>query len=523
MSAMAIFENTFGKKEEIQTYIKFGIFVLFLVCLFSRACMYLFPKDLWLDEAFLYGAINSGRFSELVRGHLIYNQSSPFLFVMINKLIVTFIGSKPSIIYFVPFICSLTSVVIMLIVCNKIGNIFYIFSVMLIFSLSFTPVYYTAEFKQYGAEMLVSLFLLLGAINNVSRGVSQYSFLSLKNIVFYIFCILCSSTGLLFLAGILLAQFIIAWRRNALIFSKINYWNILILVIFIAAYYFWYLKSGNSQQMKDWWHRFMIPLEGSAFLSYWGETGTKIFQALFSGPGNFAVYVFVGLVGGSIMLWRKKRDLFLLLSLPVAVTFVANAVFYPPGDPWAHGGRLLLFLLPNGVLVAGWFYAWVFSRLAAFAMCPGQRRAAFWGPGRRIGCIVVLGGLAFGSMLANADYLYGMGYKEQQIAELVRIFQVNSTPESLNLVYGGAQPAYEYYGGLSGRKLPVEIMRWDWPAVKSRLEHLPDNRRILILFSHIQHMGWNRLHEIEELFTAQGRTFVKIPDHGTCLYILPKK
>lgn len=517
MGPVAIFENTFGKKEDIQTYIKFSIFVLFLVCLFSRVCIYLFPKDLWLDEAFLFGALNKGRVSELVSGHLTYNQSAPFLFVMINKLIITSLGSKPAIIRFLPFICSLISVIILLKICNKIGNSLYIFSVMLIFSLCFTPIYYAGEFKQYSVEMLISLLVLSGAINDVYPGVNQYSLLSLKNTIFYIFCISCSSTGILFLAGILLAQIIIVWRRMALRDIKINYWNIFVLAIFIAAYYFFYLKSGNSQQMKNYWNRFMIPLDWSAFWGYWGDTGVKIFQVLFAGPRKFSAYIFVGLVGGSIMLWRKERDLFLLLSMPIVVTFAANAVFYPPGDPWQPvGGRLLLFLLPNGVLVAGWFYAWVFSKLVAFAT--RQARSAFWTRIRQLGCVTVLCGLAFGSMLANANYLYGMAYKVQQIAELVRIFQVNSTSESLNLVYGGAQPAYNYYEGLSGRKLPVETMRWDWTAVKSRLEHLPDNRRILILFS-----GYHKFRELEDLFTAQGREFIKIPGWGAYLYILPKK
>lgn len=519
-TAVAFLEKAFGNKEEIETWLRIGSVFLLFLCLFSRTCMYLFPKDLWLDEGYLYELIRSKGFSELLQGHL-GTQSAPIFFVIINKLLLTYVGSDVALLYFLPFICSVISVITLFFLSHKIGDWFYVFFTMLIFSLCFTATYYSNEFKQYGMELLVSLLLLFSAIKNIEESRPDHQVLSHKTLFFYCVCILCSSTAVLFIVGIILAEILICWRRHSLKSLNINYGSLLVLIIFISAYYFLYLKSGNSPHMKNYWQRYFIPLDWASFWKYWPDVGVKIFHALFFGPLKSSVFVLAGVAGGSILLWRQKREYFLLLSLPVVVTLAANAFFYPPGHPWGApiGGRLLLFLLPNGVLVAAWFYAWALSRLASGAMRAGSGQGRVLAPGLRRGlCAVVLCGLVLGSAVANAKYLYGMDYRAQQIRELVRVIQSNSTPESLNLVYAGSYPAYQYYSALGGKKPPVESMPWAWEAVRARLEDLPENRRVFILFSQPE-----IARKAEAVLTARGRTFFKIPGYRTMLFILPEK
>lgn len=521
-NAVGFFENTLGKKWDLEIWLRFGTIILLLLCLFSRICMYLFPKDLWLDEGYTYEVLNSTGFPDLLQGHL-GNQSAPLLFVIINKLLITYIGSDVTLLYFLPFICSLISVIILFSLSSKLGNGFYIFFTMLFFSLCFTALRYSTEFKQYGIELLISLLILSNARKNEDN---LHQIFSCKNIFFYCVCILCSSSALLFLTGIIFAELIIAWRKNSFNSIKnINYWNIFILIIFIAAYYFLYLKSGNSQHMKTYWSRFMIPNDWVAFWRYWPATGYNIFEALFFGPSKLPIFIFSGLVGGSILLWRQKWDWFLLLSFPVVVTLGANAFVYPPGHGGGPlGGRLLLFLLPSAVLVAAWFYAWVFSSLAAFAAGSGSKREYFFGIGvRRALGIAVVCGLVFYSVVENVSFLYDKRYQGTQLAELVRIFQLNSTHESLNLIYAGSRPAYQYYQRTNNTQPQVEVLGWSWASVKTRLEHLPENQRVLLLVSNFWALGGEkRLGEIDGLFVAQGRTSIKIPAKGAILYILPK-
>lgn len=516
-----LFEKTFGKKENIEAYLKFFAFFILLICLFTRISMYLFPKDIWLDEASLYIAINSSGLLDLLHGNL-RGQSAPLLFVILNKFILLKIGNSQICIYFIPFICSFLSVIILSIICYKISDIFYVFSALFIFSLCFTATYYTVEFKQYSTELFISLLILYAALKNFDKPNWQETFFSAKSILFYSVCILCSSTSILFITGIIAAKLVIAWRKNMLRYSY--FLNISILVGFIAIYYFFYLKTGNSQNMKNYWQSSFIPLNWEEFWKYWPDIGYEIFLALFDRP-EIAGLIFLGLVGGSFILWRNKPNLFLLFSMPVVVTVAANFFFYPPGHRWApHGGRLLLFLIPNAVLVAAWFYAWLLNRLATFTGLPvifkgpvAKRLLHAW----RIVFISALGGLVFVSVLANARYLYTKEYHFQQLGELVRIFQCNRTPESLNLIYRGAQRAYQYYEE-HGDTPQVEILPLDLASLKTRLEYLPENRRILILFGHYWGVAGG-IHELEGMFAAQGREFIKIPAKNALLYILPKK
>lgn len=300
----------------------------------------------------MYEAINLTGIYDLLQGRLINHQSAPFVFVILNKFILSYIGSNSLCIYFIPFVCSIFSVFVLLLICRKTGDLFYVFSSILIFSLCFTATYYSTEFKQYSLELLVSLLLLYAAIKNFDEPDRKYTFFSLKRLFFYIICILCSSTAILVISGILVAEIIIVLYRKAISRLHLNYLNICILAGFIVVYYFFYLRSGNSQFMKNYWQHFFLPLNWDGFWRYWPDTGAEIFLALFGSP-KFAVLILVGLTGGSFMLLRTRPELFLLFSMPVLATLAANVFFYPPGHGGApHGGRLLLFLLPNGVLVA---------------------------------------------------------------------------------------------------------------------------------------------------------------------------
>lgn len=518
---LAQLEKFFGSKDSLDTYVKLGIVVLLFLCFFTRICIYLSPKDMWLDGAALYNGINSEGWLGLLQGKLRYMQIGPLLFILFNKFIITYLGHSSPYIYFLPFFCSMLSVVMLFLVSRKVGDSFYVFSTLLIFSFCFTPVYYSSEFKQYSTELFISAILLYIIITSLDRADSD--FLSLKKIFLYCTCILFSSSAVLFLAGILSARILIAWRRGALRAVMCNWWKVLFLLAFIAVYYFFFLKAGNSEGMKKFWKPFFIPLSWGDFCHYWSTTGIGIFQALFP-PSTFAAIVFLGLVGGCLLLWRKRKDFFLLFSLPVVVTLVANSVFYPPGHGGApHGGRLLLFLVPNAVLVAGWFYACLLRRLGSLL--------ASWGDGLRglphvrsappMVFLCILVALVGASVVANARYLYSREYYVQQVEELIGFFRCNATPGSLNLVYGPAVQAYRYYQQDAPR-LPIEVLPWEFGPVKARLEHLPESRRVLLLISHYWRIGERGLSELEDSFTRQGREYVKIPAKGAVLYILPK-
>lgn len=515
-------EIFFGNKDSLETCIRLSTVVLLLLCVFTRACVYIFAKDIWLDEAFLYNAISPQGWSDLLRGRLAVEQSAPLLFVLLNKYIISHLGRSTAWLYFFPFCCSLLSVLALFLLTRKIGKGFYVFATLLLFSFCITPVYYAGEFKPYSTDMLVSLLLLSAMVADLKG--PETKCLSFKYLLLYAVCILFSSPAVLFLAGLLGARVLIAWRRKALKEVCAGWWRLCLLLAFIAAYYFFYLRGGNTESIREYFQWTLIPLSWDAFLHYWPTLGLKIAEALFP-SFTFTVVVFLGVAGGCPLLWWKRKDLFLLLSLPVLVTLAANCVFYPPGHGGQHGGRLLLFLLPNAVLVAGCFYAWLLKRLAALLGVALPPPPMARGDGHSVGgrallsCIVFA--LVVASAVSNAQYLYARGYHVQQMAGLVRDFRSNTTPHSLNLVYDYAEPAYRYYQR-DAPELPIEVVPRDLASLKKRLSQLPPMRRVLILLSHYWDLGEQGLVELEALFAAQGRECIKIPAKGAVLYILPK-
>lgn len=511
-----------GTKNTIDTYIKIGALALLLLCILTRVFLYIFHKDLWLDEAMLFHAINETKWPDLLHGRLSHGQSAPLLFVLIHKLIISYLGTSVLYLYTFPLLCSLLSVLGLFLLSRKVGESFYVFSVMLFLSISFTATYYSAEFKQYSTEMCISVILLYTATSLLNSTVQE--FLSLKYFFLYCICVLCSSSAVLFIAGIFCAQFIIAWRRKALLLFSKNTWKILLLLIFIILYYLFYLKSGDSAAMQSYWKRYYIPLGWEPFIDYWKTTGLEIFKALFYSSKLTFLFV-LGLGGGSILLWHKKPEFFLLLSCPVLVTVTANFFFYPPGLEGApRGGRLLLFLLPNALLVIGWFYAWVLKKFAALGGDGVEvQKDVSWLPphARQILLLCMLCVLVAGSLVANGCYLYSREYYVEQTDELTQILQANRTPDSLILVYNFARCAYRYYQR-NEPKHRIEILPLRLEPLKARLERLPKNRRILLLFSHNRLLGTAGLGALEELFESQGREIVRIPAKDAMLYILPK-
>lgn len=510
-------------KFDIDTCVKLGIASVFLLCIFTRICLFIFQKDLWLDEAALVQAINLSGWQDLLSGKLLNNQSAPLLFVLINKGILSYSGTPTTLIYILPFICSLTSVIILFLVSRKVGDLFYVFSVMLIFSFCFTATYYAGEFKPYSTDICISLVLLYVTINTMKGSVS--GFWSLKNITLFFICVLASSTAAIYVAGILGAELIIAWRRGALRKLFVSWWKMLLLLFLICTYYCLYLKSGNSEAMRGYWKPYFIPLSWEALLGY-GKTAAAIFEALFYTSREMSPLLILGLIGGSVLIWHKRREYFLLLSFPVLVTVCTNLFFYPPGHGGApHGGRLLLFLLPNGVLVIAWFYAWILRKIASLIdpVCGMSKQVSRMPQcAGKIIFISMLLAIIGASLWTNGRYLWSNEYYFQQTRELIRIMQANHTVETLTLIYGPAYHAYAYYkpGNLNHE---IQVLPLDFVQLKTRLQELPKNRRIFILFSHYFRIGERGLKEIEVFFAAEGRDFLKIPAKGAVLYILLKR
>lgn len=532
-----IFINTIAKRSGtffdellhndawLKTALRWSVIAIFGICLFSRVVLYLAPKDIWQDEGLIFVAIQTSGWLDILRGRLINYQSAPLLWLIFHKLVFEIFGYGHAVMYFLSFFSSCLSLLLLYGLCRKItggrqgedsGNL-YVFTTLLIYSLFSNLGFYTLQFKPYTSDLLVSLILLYSAFNAAQK-TEKYVLFSPGRTALYIACFLFSSTAILFITGIVAAEVIIAWRRGGFKSIRLNIYAISFFILFCIIYYFFFLKY-NSGDMRNYWKPWFIPLDWQKFWEYWPTKGARIFRVLFDGPLPLPV-LYIGLAGGSILMLLKKPACFLILFAPIAVTFASNFFLYPPGIHFGViGGRLLLFLLPNSVLIMAWFYTWLLRGFIAFILNPSLLNYSF--PNRirpycRMLYFALLLLLVCASAFFNCTYIYNKAFYWEQTEIVTNILHANQTPDSLNLFYEGAYPMYYYYTVLNRKKLlPVEKIPRELEKAKNMIKELPRDRRIFILLL----AYWHR--EFETIFKEQKRKFIKIIEKGTCLYILP--
>lgn len=519
-------------KLQLGGLIRIASLLILLTCIFVRTYMLIFPKDMWIDELYIWEILSNESIGDILTGHLsgsLKTQSAPILFMLFNKLLFDTLGDSQVIFYILPYICSCLALFFLWSICEKFGKI-YIFSSLLVYSLCLVPAYYATEFKQYGPELLVSLVLLHSAIRNsyfIKSG--KNVIFSTPNILLYIFCILFATTAPLYLAGTLTVQCIcyLRWKRAAkpmnlriLLFLRQNGRNILFLFLVAVVYYIFYLGNTNSDHMKNYWAEYMIPVSPFKWFEYLHETGIPIFLKALFWPRDFGIVMLFAFFGGSIILWRKDKIFFWLLITPLIVTIIANFKFYPPGQPDApHGGRLLLFLIPNIVLVASWLpnalLGWL-ARSDSLSVC-WQNRLKY------VLChIFVIIGTVW-SIAWNTDYVYKKEYYCEQVSELIKIININFRPGDTIFVGHQTRLAYKYYQGISGTKHNAIVLPDTYEMFMDeivRRRKADGSGTVFVLFTHYWKFRNMIPSSFESTLTHSGIKFIKIPDTGSILYML---
>jgi hypothetical protein len=171
--------------KNIEKYIFYIIIIfIFLLGLFFRLKIYFFNRPLWLDECFIFENIYQKDFFGFF-GELLCLQSSPPLFLCIEKVFMICWGIKEQVLRFFPFICSIFSIPCFYIFSKKflqkhisiiIGNI--------LFAVNIPILYYAQELKQYSSDIFCFMFLFLllsnlTIINFKKKHIIYYSILTI--------------------------------------------------------------------------------------------------------------------------------------------------------------------------------------------------------------------------------------------------------------------------------------------------------------------------------------------------------
>lgn len=314
-----------------------------------RVWQYLADTSLWYDELSIARNIHERSLATLMLQPLGYDQVSPLGFLAPVKISTLLFGDSDQAFRLFPFVCGIAGLFLFWRIAARILNGPAVPIAVGLFALAIPLVRYTAELKQYGLDILATLVLTLVAIDLRVRPATARNCLlaGLAGLVIVWF----SQTAVLVMAGIGTALVLCyLWDRDAgarrTVLITVPLWALASLIGFLVSRH--YTTPETLAYMQHFWRQqgaFGPSPSGVGVDLLWSWDRISQFFAdgwmlRYPSPGLYTALTIVGFA----LLWRR-RDVALILSGPVAVTFVAAVAHAYP-----FRARVVLFLLPSVLL-----------------------------------------------------------------------------------------------------------------------------------------------------------------------------
>ncbi len=312
-------------------------------------------KDFWCDTWALKTAIQTHSALEILTGRLGFNQAAPVGFSLLEKAVGVVSGYSGTAMTLPLLLAGCASLAALSRVTERCGSVrCKMVSLVMLFVFAVNPsfVYYSAELKPYGFDLLVSALAVLLVID-FQNGESSWK----KLVCFSAFAPWFSlpSFFVLFSLYAALAFFFFsdhARIRCLVLCAAIS--GALAIFPLIHAFATMPAAMDNVQDLFApvtwskgallWWTgRLLHFFRGPA---YFGFTSWSLFSP-------FALLSLIPLGLFSLGVWQRRRDPLVWMSLLcIAFTFFASACHYWKINPGTSltGGRLILFLTPFAYL-----------------------------------------------------------------------------------------------------------------------------------------------------------------------------
>lgn len=326
---------------------KMFLSLLFLAILLRFILQFVFPV-FNVDEISLGNNIKHLNFIELLYP-LQYAQSSPPLFLWLEKIIVMFLPFSFWInIKILSFISSVTGLVLFYLLAEKYN--FKVVFLLLFIIFAFNPfnINNSLTVKQYTVDLTGVMFLLVYFRSK--------SFKQINWVFFMLWCLM-SNIGLFASTGYLLYLYFDEYKKinisNLLIFFRVNR-KIFLAPIPYVIYFLWFMKQKGAIELKEYmqvyWDSSFIPFNRDVFhyLIYMIH-GLWIF--IFNSFEIIGFFLMLLMVSFFVFCRKKqilfKEEIFLLFSILFVHLFLNVLHMYPFSD------RLYLYLSPLFLLVLG--------------------------------------------------------------------------------------------------------------------------------------------------------------------------
>lgn len=445
---------------------KWTIGVLISIGVMLRVAQYLAGRVLWWDEAQLALNIATRSMTELAQPVLERLQAAPFLFLAIEKGMVTTFGANEYALRAFPLFAGVSALFLFWLLAKRCLSSTGALVALFLFAVSNPLIYFSAEVKQYASDVAAVLLVYVMALR------IQQEELTLGRTLLFggagAVLVWLSHPLLFVLAAIGLTLFVdAAWRRMP---KRMAHYALAISLWTLSFGFQYFLMLRH------------LAIEGG-FQEYWGEVKNafaplplsragvewyvRAIPDLMRTPGGFLAAdfsLFVAFVGG-VALWfnGKKRELFLLL-LPLVFMLAASSLHKYP-----MSGRLMLFFVPALLLL-------VASGVSQFLTFAGKG-----------GVVIAAAALCLLLPFGGEYPLFSRTPKaKDEIKPALQYLEQRWQPGDVVYLYYAAEPAFKFYWPHNGVSYITGVRSRDnWHKYIDDLDQLRGKRRVWVFFSHV--------------------------------------
>ena len=323
-------------------------YLVVAVGIILRIAVFLSNRSLILDEANV--ARNLFERDMLALAHpLSYNQFAPPLFLWTVKAATCLWGFSESGLRLFPFICSIVSLLLMLLILKKTVNASALWYPLLLLASGYIYIRYGTELKQYSSDVAIALGLIWLALNTDLIKTAQVKFFITWSVAGTL-AIWFSMPAVFVLTGVFGFYLSQATVRNR------SHFPLLISIAFIwmaqfCLYYFLILRNEIGSDYLQTWHKgyFITPIPHT--VEDLLHNFNVLDDLLTATVGSTVLAIGFNLsllITGCAVLIRRKFSLAILLLLPVICLLVAASLHKFTLLP-----RVSLFILPILLILIG--------------------------------------------------------------------------------------------------------------------------------------------------------------------------
>ncbi len=318
----------------------------------ARVIRYALKFPLWEDECFLSVNLIDRGYWDLT-GALDYYQVAPVLFLWAQRAVVGLVGFNEYALRLVPLVCGVASLGLFAWVARRLLRGLALVAGVAMFAVSYPPIRYAAEAKQYGGDLLVALVfaapLLKWYLGRSTKFLWALAAIAPLAVGFSYPAVFVGAGASVFIATVMMTD---RPRRGW------GAWLVLNLALALSFAGLFALSAGNQSRrslavMQECWKEGFPPLQSPARLLVWlADAHTSDMLAYPTGGhhGGSTVTFVLCLVGLAILARRRQAALVLLFLAPLGWSLAAAALHrYPYGQM----AKFQIYMAPAICMLAG--------------------------------------------------------------------------------------------------------------------------------------------------------------------------